>query len=459
MKKSDLFFNVIRLPVDFGMLLLAGLTAYIFRTQLLSGYRPVLFQFNLPLTQFLYLVVFVSFVFLGAYAAVGLYGMRAKIGRWEEFVKIIIGSSAGIMLVIIFIFLRQELFNSRFLVLGGWIFAILLVTIGRQLVRLLQKIFVGKYDFGIHRVLLIGADEVAQTIKARISENPHHGYRIVGHIIEPDFLKIREIQSDIDEVILANPNYPADRVRELVDFCNDNHIVFKFIPNIYQTLTTNFGIDLIDRFPVIELKRTSLDGWGRVIKRSIDIAAASLGLLLTSPIFLTCALIIKNETKAPVFARLKRVSKNREFYLYKFRSMIANAEELKPSLIAYNERKDGPLFKMKDDPRVTRVGRILRRTRIDELPQFINILKGDISLVGPRPHQPDEIQKYEKHHKKVLAIKAGATGLAQISGSSDLPFDEEVAIDSFYIEHWSLLLDMRIIFRTFLKMFRDPSAV
>jgi len=216
---------------------------------------------------------------------------------------------------------------------------------------------------------------------------------------------------------------------------------------------------LIDRFPVIELKRTSLDGWGRVIKRSIDIAAASLGLLLTSPIFLTCALIIKNETKAPVFARLKRVSKNREFYLYKFRSMIANAEELKPSLIAYNERKDGPLFKMKDDPRVTRVGRILRRTRIDELPQFINILKGDISLVGPRPHQPDEIQKYEKHHKKVLAIKAGATGLAQISGSSDLPFDEEVAIDSFYIEHWSLLLDMRIIFRTFLKMFRDPSAV
>src|SRR3989344_8808592 len=138
MKKSDLFFNVIRLPVDFGMLLLAGFTAYIFRTQLLSGYRAVLFQFKLALTQFLYLVVFVSFVFLGAYAAVGLYGMRAKIGRWEEFVKIIIGSSAGIMLVIIFLFLRQELFNSRFLVLGGWIFAILLVTIGRQLVRLLH---------------------------------------------------------------------------------------------------------------------------------------------------------------------------------------------------------------------------------------------------------------------------------------------------------------------------------
>jgi lipopolysaccharide/colanic/teichoic acid biosynthesis glycosyltransferase len=139
--------------------------------------------------------------------------------------------------------------------------------------------------------------------------------------------------------------------------------------------------------------------------------------------------------------------------------MVENAEELKPALAAYNERADGPLFKMRDDPRITRVGRVIRRTRLDELPQFVNILVGDISIVGPRPHQPDEIARYEKHHRKVLAIKAGATGLAQVSGSSDLPFEEEVALDSFYIENWSLLLDMRIMIRTAAKMLWDRSAV
>jgi lipopolysaccharide/colanic/teichoic acid biosynthesis glycosyltransferase len=139
--------------------------------------------------------------------------------------------------------------------------------------------------------------------------------------------------------------------------------------------------------------------------------------------------------------------------------MIENAEELKPYLAALNERTDGPLFKMRDDPRVTRVGKFLRRYRLDELPQFWNILMGHMSIVGPRPHQSDEIARYAKHHRKVLAIKAGATGMAQVAGSSDLPFEEEVALDTFYIENWSLVLDVRICIKTVLKMFRDRSAV
>ena len=138
--------------------------------------------------------------------------------------------------------------------------------------------------------------------------------------------------------------------------------------------------------------------------------------------------------------------------------MIKNAEELKPYLAVFNERRDGPLFKIKNDPRITGVGRFIRRYRLDEIPQFWNILKGDMSLVGPRPHQPDEIKKYEKHHKRVLAIKAGATGLAQVSGSSDLPFDQEVALDTFYIENWSLFADFKIILKTLVKIFTDRSA-
>ena len=139
--------------------------------------------------------------------------------------------------------------------------------------------------------------------------------------------------------------------------------------------------------------------------------------------------------------------------------MVRNAEELKPALAILNERQDGPLFKIKNDPRITGVGQSIRRYRIDELPQLWNVLLGDISLIGPRPHQPDEIERYEKHHKRVLSIKAGATGIAQVSGSSDLAFEQEVALDTYYIEHWSIWMDLKIILKTIFKMFSDRSAV
>ena len=138
--------------------------------------------------------------------------------------------------------------------------------------------------------------------------------------------------------------------------------------------------------------------------------------------------------------------------------MMKDAERYKTMLAALNERTDSPLFKMKNDPRITRVGRFIRKYRIDELPQLWNVFRGDVSLVGPRPHQPDEVERYEKHHRRVLAIKAGVSGLAQISGSSDLPFEEEVALDTFYIENWSLWRDIKIIILTILKIFRDKSA-
>ncbi len=138
--------------------------------------------------------------------------------------------------------------------------------------------------------------------------------------------------------------------------------------------------------------------------------------------------------------------------------MIKNAEALKKDLMDKNERGDGPLFKMKNDPRVTKIGKVLRKTRIDELPQLINVLKGEMSLIGPRPHQPDEIAKYEKHHKKVLLVKPGITGVAQISGSSDLPFEEEVKLDTYYIENWTLLKDIYILIKTIIFAFKDKSA-
>lgn len=461
MKKADLFFNVLRLPVDFAMLLAAGLATYIFRTQILDAFRPVLFEFNLPLTKYFYLVLFASALFLISYAISGLYSMKIRMGRAEEFLKIIVASSAAIMVLIIYIFLRQELFNSRFLVLGGWFFGIVFVVVGRILVRNLQTFLVSSRDLGIHKVMVIGDDDMTIRVIEEIKNNPQSGYRIMKHLTNPEVAEVRSAMGNpgVDEVILANPNYSSDKVVQLIEFCNENHLIFKFVPNIYQTLTTNIDIDNFNGLPLIELKRTALDGWGKVIKRAADIAVSIVGLILISPVIAIVAFAVKWETAGPVFVGLKRMSRNREFTLTKFRSMVKNAEELKPYLAVFNERQDGPLFKIKNDPRVTRVGRLIRKYRIDELPQFWNILKGDISLVGPRPHQPDEIDKYEKHHKRVLAIKAGATGLSQVSGSSDLPFEQEVALDTFYIENWSLSLDLRIILKTIFKMFADKSAV
>lgn len=461
MKKADLFFNAMRLPVDFLMIVLAGVATYLLRTQILDIYRPALFEFNLPLVRFIPLVLVVAVLFVCSFAISGLYALKGKMTRTEELLKILVASAAAIMTIIVYIFLRQELFNSRFLVLGSWVMAVVFVYTGRLVVRWLQRHSVSQYDFGIHRLLVIGDDPMSLRIVQDIMGNRASGYRLAKHLGDPDIEDVRSVVGSpgVDEVILTNPNYPASKVVQLVEFCNENHIIFKFIPNMYQTLTTHADVDVVNGVPVIELRRTSLDGWGRIAKRAFDIIAGSLGLIILSPLFAVVAFAIKWETAGPVFVRLRRVSRNREFDVLKFRSMVENAEELKPYLMALNERADGPLFKMKDDPRITGVGKFIRKYRIDELAQLWNIVQGDMSLVGPRPHQPDEIAKYAKHHKRVLAIKAGATGLAQASGSSDLPFEEEVVLDTFYIENWSLWFDIKIIFKTALRILRDRSAV
>ncbi|MBI4160417.1 MAG: sugar transferase [Candidatus Yanofskybacteria bacterium] len=460
MKRSELIFSVLLLPVDFVMLMLAGIATYFLRTKLLSAFRPVLFEFNLPFEKYSLLALAVAGIFIVVYAISGLYSLKSTRSTIEEFFKVLVASSAGIMAVIVYIFLRQELFDSRFLVLGAWLLSIIFVSAGRLFMRYLQRYLVAKYNFGVHKVMVIGVDETTKKILEGIEANPALGYRIVKHLENPEVSEVKMAIGNpgVEEVILANPDYPAEKVTELVDFCHENHLTFRFVPNIYQTLTANFAFDTFIGVPLVELRRTALDGWGKVFKRAVDIAGSLLGLALLLPLFAIISFSIKWETEGTVFVGLDRVSRNKKFRLIKFRSMIKDAEKFKHLLTALNERADSPLFKMKSDPRITRIGRFIRKYRIDELPQFWNVLKGDISLVGPRPHQPDEIARYEKRHRRVLAIKAGATGLAQISGSSDLPFEEEVALDTFYIENWSLWQDVKILILTVLKIFRDKSA-
>ncbi len=177
------------------------------------------------------------------------------------------------------------------------------------------------------------------------------------------------------------------------------------------------------------------------------------------PLLPVIAVAIKLEDKGPVFVKLPRVSAGKEILVYKFRSMVLGAREQKKNLLSLNERKDGPFFKIKKDPRITRTGRLLRKFRVDEFPQLLNVLKGELSLVGPRPHEPEEITHYPDKYKHLPQARAGVTGLSQVSGASSLPFLKELELDDFYIKHVSLWTDLKILFRTFLILFFDPTAV
>jgi len=244
-----------------------------------------------------------------------------------------------------------------------------------------------------------------------------------------------------------------------MDFCNAYHLPMSYAANLFETRSTNVAMTTLAGIPLIEIKRTSLEGWGRVLKRVFDIVMGALLLIIFSPVFAVVALLILFDTGRPVFVKLERVGRGgKRFTLYKFRSMVHGAHTMKKDLMTQNERKDGPLFKMRDDPRITRTGIWLRRTSIDELPQFFNALNGSMSLVGPRPHEPEEVSQYTPSQRVLLFIKPGATGLSQVSGRSDLTFEEEVRLDTFYLEHWSLALDLQLLLKTPLVLFRRRSA-
>lgn len=463
MKKSELIFSALLVPVDFLMFLAAGIAAYFLRTSpLVVQWRPVLFALNLPFQRYFFLLIGVAVFGLLIFAISGLYNITPQKRLFKEFFQTVVAVSATLLAIILYIFLTGTLFESRFIILMAWALAIIFITLGRFLVKKIQRYLVGKYDVGIHYVLVIGKDRMSKKIMKEINRHPDLGYRINKHFPNLEIKKIKDFlkraRPQIDELILASPHYERKEVLEILDFCDEQRIGFKFVPNLFQTLTTNIELDTFDGAPLIEIKKTPLDGWGKIIKRGVDVFGSAVGLILLSPLFLLIGLIIKIDSQGAVFVKLKRISQRKDFYLYKFRSMVKNADELKKDLLKYNIREDGPLFKMKNDPRITRIGRFLRKSRIDELAQLFNVLKGEMSLVGPRPHQPDEIVKYEKHHKKVLLIKPGMTGLAQISGSSDLPFEEEVKLDTYYIENWSLKRDIYIFLKTFIILFTDRSA-
>ncbi|MBP7690970.1 MAG: sugar transferase [Anaerolineales bacterium] len=252
----------------------------------------------------------------------------------------------------------------------------------------------------------------------------------------------------VDEIIITLPWMYQRQITAVVRAGDKLGIRARVVPDLFRLSLSRLDVDDIGGIPLVGIKETSLPGLGRVVKRGLDVLAAGLVLLVVGLPMLIIAALIKLESPGPALFRQTRVGERGQlFTIFKFRSMRAGAEDEQERLRAHNQAS-GPLFKIKDDPRQTLVGRFLRRTSLDELPQFLNILRGEMSLVGPRPGLPQEVAQYQAWHRQRLDAPQGLTGLWQISGRSDLTFDEMCLLDIYYIENWSLGLDFQIALRT-----------
>lgn len=462
-RRLDLTYTALLLPLDALALLGAAISAYLLRySRFVTEVRPILQDLNFP--EYLSRISVFIGIWILLFAVAGLYTIRPR-RAWNEFGRIILACASGTMVVIATVFFRREITTSRFIVLAVLGFSILYVWIGRLILRTLRHALL-QAGIGHRRIVVIGMSRAANDIADAYTAHPIFGFTVADQFsgwnekTRKAILKLK--QSGLDGILLADPELDKASALELIAFAEENHLAFTYLADLFAATFTNISVTTDAGVPIIEVKRTPLDGWGRIAKRAFDVIGSLLLLLLTSPLTLLSAIALAIEDGFPVIFQNERVGERGEpFRLYKLRTMWRKFSigpqfrgsdkenlELERKLIKEKSIKGGPVYKIADDPRVTGVGAFLRRWSIDELPQFLNVLKGDMSLVGPRPHQPREVEKYEPHHRRVLAIRPGITGMAQISGRSDLTFDDEARLDTWYIENWSILLDLYILLKT-----------
>lgn len=317
---------------------------------------------------------------------------------------------------------------------------------------------------GVSRKLIIGYGEHSADVIKQLKEHPLLTKGLIGcltvgdaeaggvdnTLVVGDINNLRDIliSRPVDEVILAEPSLSSSDILRVIYECRKEQVLFEMVPAFQDLLRGRVAVERIGSLSFIRFDDVVQTRWERVVKRAIDILISGALLILLSPLFLVTAILIKSTSSGTVFFTQERVGRNaRRFKMLKFRSMYQDAEERLKELLDKNEAK-GAIFKIKHDPRITPIGRFLRRFSIDELPQIINVFKGDMSLVGPRPPLPRELPLYKEWQFKRVDTVPGMTGLAQISGRSELTFEEMAELDIYYIEHWSLWLDMKILFKT-----------
>ena len=418
-----------------------------------------------------------------------LYRLRGEFSFVDDAVRLFKSAAIGSLLIVAAAFLYRGGFEYRAFSYARSVFLLdfLLALAGIVLVRLLVRggqTVVRSRGINLIPTLVVGRGAEASLCIQEMRERPALGYRVIGVVDNqlsagsarqfedvPVVGTLKELpevirDSGANEVIIADPNVDGDTLFEVMMRCGRRRgVEFRIAPNLFNCLPRKTEIDQIGALPMIRLFREPLSNSARLLKRTSDIAIAAVALILAAPLWLLIALLIKLDSAGPVFYLQERVGMDgRMFLCYKFRTMHPGADsnvhrEYQRQFIAGSAEAnlgdgDQPVYKFRSDARITRVGRWLRRASLDEVPQLFNVLRGDMSIVGPRPPIPYEVEDYELWHRKRLDMKPGLTGLWQVSGRNRIPFEEMVKLDLYYIENWSLLLDLKIIMRTALVIIR-----
>lgn len=410
------------------------------------------------------LLVILIPIWLIIFAFYGLYKKKLNMSSFDEIPTILSAATMGILITTTSLYFVRYIEYARVSMVLAWVLSITMVLLGRIVVRFVEKILKAR-GYDSKNTVIIGAGQVGKIIAKKINRHPELGLRLVGFLdrnplpernglsecpvlgSEKDLLRIVK-KYDIHHVIVAFSTTSYDRILRVIRRCDEMNINFSIVPRLFEILTTNISLDDIEGIPVIGLKKMRYANPAWFVKRVLDVVLAFLALLILSPLFLIVAVAIKLDSSGPVLFTQERLGKNeKSFKLYKFRSMIANAEALKEKYQHLNEA-EGALFKIRDDPRLTKVGRWIRRYSIDELPQLLNVIKGEMSLVGPRPLPVDEALICKDWQRKRANALPGITGVWQVLGRSDLSFKEMVKLDYLYIQNWSLWLDVKILAQT-----------
>lgn len=465
-RRNSKFYSVILMLVDALVLIAAFVLAYVARVQ----YDPRPLLHNIYAYDYLFAFLLIVPFWIGIFALIGLYKQSTYNRRLVEWSKIAVGAFVGILFVIGWEYAsNKEFFPARLVAVYALIGSFVLIVLEREVLRLIRTISF-RYGRGVRRVLLIGSSDVVRDLAASLSDTKRSGYKIVAvagpkkivgnightlHFSSPE-LALKEIDELAISTIIQTDLYedPA-RNQRILSAAQSRHIDYSFIPGESEFYSGKNTVDILLGYPIITVYQTPLVGWGSIVKRVFDFVVSLVASIILLPFFLVIIIIKKLVDGGPVFYISKRLSRfSQPIGLIKFRSMGAQygskdaAEEFREMGREDLAEEYEKHRKVDNDPRITKFGKFLRNTSIDELPQIFNVLKGDISLVGPRPILPQEVKLAKGRTALLHSVKSGMTGLWQVSGRSELSFDERIELELFYAQNWTFWLDIKILFKT-----------
>lgn len=445
-KSNQHILNRIQVLIDAGIIIVSYVLAWYLRIE--SGIFTKTAGV-LPMQVYMKALVFVVPGYLLLYYLFQLYTPRRFQSRLLEVKQILKANVIGSMGFVLILYMAKQIDFSRQVLVLFFIFNVSIEVISRYVLRLILR-EIRKKGYNQKHVLVVGSSRAADQYLERIRRNPQWGYQVFG--ILKDAKKLGDIldNHELDEVVITLDMKEYDKLEGIVDICEKAGVHTKFIPDYGNVIPTRPHIEDMQGMPVIHIRKVPLhEQKNRWIKRGMDVAGALLGLIIFSPIMLIAAIGIKVTTHGSIIYKQKRVGyQNKTFQMYKFRSMIEQDLE--------SEKKQ---WSTTDDPRITAIGKVMRKTNVDELPQLVNVLKGEMSLVGPRPERPQFVEKFKQEIPRYMVkhqVRPGMTGWAQIHGyRGDTSIEKRIEHDLYYIENWTLGMDIKIIVQTFFKGYTE----